>query len=130
MTWAVQDFTFPHSVGMKKKDALCEAQNWRCCYCGIHLQGRGDDMDAPSIEHIIPLCLGGFRLWVNEAIACRLCNSSRHKMPWERFLALVTRHGRQKAALIAQQAQSIAVRREQEYTQSRTTGDPTSFRVA
>lgn len=47
-----------------------------CCYCG----GRSD-----SIEHVIPVSLGGQSHYGNKVGACRLCNSRRSRqpfMPW------------------------------------------------
>ena len=59
-----------------------------CCYCGKDL--------APSertLEHMIPISMGGGNNLENLRIACRQCNSSRRNNPfppnysvsWERF---------------------------------------------
>jgi 5-methylcytosine-specific restriction endonuclease McrA len=57
---------------------LGEAQNWRCCYCGIAL-----DPDTLTIEHVIPL--GVSNEWVNLAAACLPCNGhSRESWPKQR----------------------------------------------
>jgi 5-methylcytosine-specific restriction endonuclease McrA len=56
---------------------LCEQQNWRCCYCGIRMEGTGSANDAPSFEHIMPLSKGGSHELVNLVIACRKCNIER-----------------------------------------------------
>lgn len=83
---------------------LCEAQNWRCCYCGISMRwasGRGHD--AATIEHVIPKSAGGpISSWWNLVAACNLCNSSRASMNAEKYLQLVVCKGRRKAALYAQ----------------------------
>jgi 5-methylcytosine-specific restriction endonuclease McrA len=63
------------------RNRLAEAQNWRCCYCGIRMMGEGQDHDAPTFEHIIPRALGGKDEEGNVAIACHDCNSERrHEM--------------------------------------------------
>ncbi len=62
----------------KIKARLAEAQNWRCCYCGIRMEGFGDDLNAPTFEHVIPLRDGGSnRHSENIVIACRTCNGTR-----------------------------------------------------
>jgi 5-methylcytosine-specific restriction endonuclease McrA len=59
------------------RERLGEAQNWRCCYCGIRMEGTGTDWDAPTFEHIVPRAKGGLDEIDNLAISCRLCNERR-----------------------------------------------------
>lgn len=59
------------------RNQLCEQQNWRCCYCGIRMDGAGDDTNAPSFEHIVPRSVGGTNELSNIVIACRQCNTAR-----------------------------------------------------
>lgn len=56
---------------------LCGEQNWRCCYCGSRMEGFAQDSDAPTIEHIIPLSLGGPDRIENIVVACYRCNTDR-----------------------------------------------------
>lgn len=78
---------FPHvqNVGVIKKIALrvyvrtrlAEAQNWRCCWCGVHCvpePGRGNSV---TLEHVTPRSKGGTDEKENLAMACRNCNSRR-----------------------------------------------------
>lgn len=56
---------------------LCEAQNHRCCYCGIEMVWVMDHRHSPTIEHVVPLSKGGPRSWANEVAACYRCNAGR-----------------------------------------------------
>lgn len=80
--WAVQDIALSRSghivwrgfdLGYKLFLCLGEAQNWRCCFCGVHTNGTG--LDAPTIEHITPLSLGGIDHPDNLAMSCYRCNT-------------------------------------------------------
>ena len=56
---------------------LAEAQNWRCAYCAgvMHLDGMR--VDGATIEHFVPLILGGGRERENLVSACMACNGTR-----------------------------------------------------
>jgi uncharacterized protein (TIGR02646 family) len=54
------------------KTRLGEAQNWRCCYCGIVL-----DESTLTIEHVIPNQISNE--WVNLAASCLPCNGHSRK---------------------------------------------------
>jgi hypothetical protein len=60
-----------------KRWTLAEAQNWRCCWCGIRMEGNGIDWDAPTFEHVVPRSKGGLDELDNLVIACRQCNGLR-----------------------------------------------------
>ena len=73
---------------------LSEAQNHRCCYCGIAFIDIIDPGDwqlpcAPAIEHVVRRCDGGPRCWENEVAACRSCNNTRGAIPAEDFYVAV-----------------------------------------
>lgn len=60
-------------------DVLVRDQ-WTCQICGVPtpLGLRGTHhQDAPEVDHIIPLCLGGGHTWDNVRCACRRCNGSK-----------------------------------------------------
>lgn len=91
---------------------LCEAQNWRCCYCGIAMEfGRGGEWTADAwksgrgsvatVEHVVPKIQGGSNRWHNLAAACRLCNNGRSDMDYEKYLRFVLWKGRERAAAYA-----------------------------
>lgn len=48
----------------------------KCYLCGKHLTLTEDynRSDAPTIEHVIPICKGGTNTWKNVKLACRNCN--------------------------------------------------------
>ena len=62
------------------KDRLCEAQNWRCCYCGVKMEDGGT---KPTFEHVIPRSKGGAHEESNLVIACRDCNMKRGNEMWD-----------------------------------------------
>lgn len=92
------DLSFPYRKDVVKFLALCEAQNWRCCYCGIRCDGPLDAHDSPTIEHVVPTAAGGRRVWANEVMACKLCNGGRSSMRTDKYMQLVKWKGREKAA--------------------------------
>ena len=57
----------------ENRDRLAEAQNWRCCYCGVRTTASGGC--RATFEHIIPRALGGSNLVGNLAISCCSCNN-------------------------------------------------------
>lgn len=60
-------------------DVLVRDQ-WTCQICGVptppRLRGT-HHQDAPEVDHIIPLCLGGSHTWDNVRCACRRCNGTK-----------------------------------------------------
>jgi hypothetical protein len=61
-------------LGTRLFTCLSEAQNWRCCYCGVRT--NEPESSIPTIEHIIPKNLGGLDHPDNMAMACRECNQA------------------------------------------------------
>jgi hypothetical protein len=60
---------------------LCEAQNWRCCYCKLQVTlycKTTAARDAATIEHLIPRAKGGKETKENKVIACQHCNHLRN----------------------------------------------------
>jgi 5-methylcytosine-specific restriction endonuclease McrA len=67
-------------LGILLKERLSEAQNHRCCYCGIRTLEqivRGQRDRQATFEHIIPVWLGGSDHPDNLAIACSACNQEQ-----------------------------------------------------
>lgn len=61
-----------------------ERDRWRCKLCGTRAPKakRGTiDPDAPELDHIVPLALGGTRTWGNVQCACRACNQKKGATP-------------------------------------------------
>jgi hypothetical protein len=64
--------------------AVCERDGWRCQLCGVSTPRRlrGTHFDnAPEMDHIIPLALGGSHTYTNVQCACRRCNSIKGARP-------------------------------------------------
>ena len=59
----------------ENRDRLAEAQNWRCCYCGVRMAASG--RRHATFEHITPRALGGSNRISNLAISCHDCNNKR-----------------------------------------------------
>lgn len=66
-----------HERAMIIRHRLAEAQNWRCCYCGVQMGLYQRGPTQATIEHIIPRSLGGPDRPDNYAIACHACNQAR-----------------------------------------------------
>lgn len=56
----------------KRREHLLQLQNWRCCWCGQPLA-----IEFATIEHIVPVALGGGNEEANHAVAHELCNKKR-----------------------------------------------------
>ena len=59
---------------MLLRDRLAEAQNWRCCYCGIMMNRWRKAPTLCTIEHVIPASAGGRVCWETCVAACKECN--------------------------------------------------------
>jgi 5-methylcytosine-specific restriction endonuclease McrA len=60
------------ALGQSYKERLLLKQEWKCCWCGGFVPWRG-----ATIEHIIPVSLGGTWALKNLAVSHRYCNSKR-----------------------------------------------------
>ena len=60
--------------------AKCAYYGWRCHYCGAPL-----DITSATIDHKIPVSLGGLDLFSNLAPACLPCNSSKRDRPYAKY---------------------------------------------
>ena len=59
------------------RSRLAEAQGWRCCWCELQMNIPNDRSSDATIEHIIPMVLGGPDVIGNIAVACITCNGTR-----------------------------------------------------
>jgi hypothetical protein len=66
---------------------LAEAQNWKCCWCGIECIPEPNRKNSATIEHVTPRSLGGADEWENFAMACASCNHRRGTASVEDMLA-------------------------------------------
>jgi 5-methylcytosine-specific restriction endonuclease McrA len=62
-------------------EAVYERFEGKCKKCGKELNFDSDVLsnDYPSIDHIIPLCKGGYHEWSNVQLLCRGCNCLKGK---------------------------------------------------
>ncbi len=78
-------FTHESSIGRKNvkqnvRIEVYERDNYTCQYCGVKFTP-----DALSVDHLIPVALGGRNEITNYVTACRSCNSSKRATPLEQF---------------------------------------------
>lgn len=66
----------------ENKMRLAEAQNWRCCYCGVRMTLHCGGLDEATFEHVVPKSRGGTDGTENLVIACFGCNSRRGHAMW------------------------------------------------
>ena len=61
-------------------NVVFESANWHCSWCKIPTlkDKRGSiDMDAPELDHVIPLSKGGEHSYANVQLLCRSCNGTK-----------------------------------------------------
>jgi 5-methylcytosine-specific restriction endonuclease McrA len=76
-------------LGKQLTKCLAEAQNWRCCYCGLRthtLEVRVGSPTSSTLEHVIPLISGGEDHPDNLVMACYRCNTLRSSQELQSFL--------------------------------------------
>lgn len=58
---------------------LYKRDHGKCYICGKHLilNDKYNRPDAPTIEHVVPICKGGTHTWDNVRLACRACNNAK-----------------------------------------------------
>lgn len=62
---------------LELKERLSEAQNHRCCFCGVRMGYFGDWQRQPTFEHVLARSRGGSDHIDNLVISCSKCNSER-----------------------------------------------------
>lgn len=79
LAWAQHQPRFEHGVkkSWELRLRLAEAQNWRCCYCGVVMSDRRKDPKFMTFEHVIPRSKGGSTQEANLVMACSTCNHAR-----------------------------------------------------
>ena len=64
---------------------LSEAQNHKCCYCGVETVDIPNTRKSFTIDHVIPKSRGGINHWNNYVMACGRCNNKRQSKSAEQF---------------------------------------------
>jgi HNH endonuclease len=55
-----------------------ERQKWKCYWCGLHMCRKHNCPMQVTLDHVVPVVLGGPGKPGNLVAACRKCNSERH----------------------------------------------------
>lgn len=75
--WRSRNDIFRPLLSVALRHRLAEAQNWRCCYCGVPMVCEPNADAQATIEHVVPRSLGGPDHPDNYVIACKRCNQAR-----------------------------------------------------
>lgn len=80
----------PGPNARKKRDALIEAQENRCFYCGGELAEPQHKLRSasPSLDHIKPRVFGGSNSINNFVISCSRCNGARGLASFRAFRSI------------------------------------------
>jgi len=68
----LKEYQKPKKQARLTKRNVYLRDNFICQYCGIKV-----DQKLASIDHVIPVCMGGKNRWENLTTACRKCNSHK-----------------------------------------------------
>jgi len=79
-------FAYKQAKKVYIRTNLAEAQNWKCCFCGIEMVEYPNQKNSATIEHVIPRCKGGLNSPKNYAISCNRCNNNRGDLDWQVFM--------------------------------------------
>jgi len=93
-------YSYHQSIKMFWKPILLEAQNHRCCWCGIRTSIDKKDKkkkNYATIEHIVPKSEGGIDHSDNFAISCQECNNIRGNKSIEDFTYEITKANKDKS---------------------------------
>lgn len=69
----------------------CEEQKWRCHYCGTLLRKKPHKTEAhllATIDHVIPISVGGKNCRTNVVAACIRCNQEKGSMAADAYRAI------------------------------------------
>lgn len=77
LAWSIHRPDPRRVVIARLRARVAAEQNHRCCYCGVRTtQEQGHDHSA-TLEHVVPVSLGGADTYANVVLACFGCNQAR-----------------------------------------------------
>lgn len=68
-----------------------EAQNWRCCWCGVKTVAESGFSNSATLEHVIPRGKGGDHTPDNTVMACSFCNNRRSDISVEDYIPIANK---------------------------------------
>lgn len=77
------------------KTKLSEAQNHRCCYCGIHMDLEANHHNSVVVEKIV--ATDNPNDWYNLVASCYSCNNRRNGRDALEYFETIKKMGRQRA---------------------------------
>lgn len=80
------DLAFRQAKKVYIRTTLAEAQNWKCCFCGVEMVELPNQKNSATIEHVTPASKGGENDPDNYAISCYRCNHNRGDLDWKVFM--------------------------------------------
>lgn len=80
---------FKSHMNVYRRTLLSEAQNHKCCWCGIMTTEERNKKHSSTIEHVECRSCGGSDEFENLAMSCSMCNSNRGSMTIEEFMKRV-----------------------------------------
>jgi hypothetical protein len=79
-----------HNDVLARRDSHIKRQAGKCYYCGC-LMSETSHKRFPTLDHFVPLALGGDDHFENTVAACKTCNTEKSAMHGSEFLALKAR---------------------------------------
>lgn len=70
-----------------RRRAIHMRDKCQCAYCGKRVTLR-EALDTFTLDHIVPVVLGGSNATENLITSCELCNKRKGRMTLKRFLTL------------------------------------------
>ena len=82
------------------RSRMSEAQNHKCCWCGIVTTDERGKKYSSTLEHVMPVSKGGKNHPDNLAMACSRCNQKRGNKPAEEFMNEISREKFLKSQIV------------------------------
>ena len=91
----IKTYTGVYLTRPEARRQIAALQGGKCCYCGVTLTWNTTKQpprsDCATLEHIVPVSLGGADHENNLAVSCFSCNGRRGMIPHADFLLAMRR---------------------------------------